>query len=555
MVPASHRERVDARRADGSVLPASRRELRDEILPAALAAFRTDPVRLAETLLTAIEAGLAVEVLDGAEHLARIDPDRRRRTWIPALVSCRAGRFTRAEEMLQRGRDLFGDCADFLYVEAETLFARHLKAKGEAALRSALDSDVNHARALRLVVEHTCDASGETGPMLELERLAKCEAAWRAKLLLASIRFEAGDAGEAKSLAAEAASIEPAEPILGPLSALLARRRDVSGLLELVLPRYDARKHGARCGVNLLYALLDAGRRREGEALIASIREACPDELQDHLEFYAGAFASMESDATGEMVEDGPLRRALAARARHDTESHRNAVASRLLAAPLLVPLNDPVADVPLLELGLPAPRERPLERAGALDSQGRRVSLAFTGEKAIAAWNPKHRHRVALEAKRVLAMAAESGDAALVIDPAGPVSLDLSVEQIGVLLEAGRFSEEPEQASYLVEPLRAALPPAFLRAAATIASDHDSIREMVVFELIDGRRGARPAVGIRFARDADARTKRQIVVDAGDALVLSRGRRRVPPAVVELDDGALLDWLRVHGEPVRKPA
>lgn len=545
-------EWIEVRHADGVVRRTWRPSLRAEVLPAALEAFRAEPALLCELVLTAIESGLAPDVAVAAEHLAKIDSDRLRRSWLPALVSCRCGRFKRAEDAIRRGRDLFGDCADFRYVDAEILFARQLKAKGEAALAGALDADPNHSRALRLASAHFLNFGGEEARERELERISNRAGAWRAKLMLSAVRFERGERESARRLALEAGAMEPDDAILGPLSALLARHHDFAGLIDYVHPRYDAERHGARCGVNLLFALLDAGRREEGEALIGLIRAAHPAAMTEHLRFYAGAFATMSSEAKEEPGGGGALRRALGSLARHDTAAHRRAVASRLLDAALLLPLSDPVADVPLLDLGIAEPIEPALAPVCAIDSNGRRVALAFTGTKPLSAWNARHRHDVELDGRSLLALGRASAQAALVLDPAGPASIELSAAQIDALLEREGLVEDLEQAAFLLEPLRAALPEELGRAAARIAGEVVVIREMFLFEMVSDRTGARPAVGIRFGDGAEVRMKREIVIEAGEALVLSRGRRRIQLVVVEVSDGAVLDWLRAHGERVR---
>ncbi len=542
---APRRDSFDARHLDGVVRATTRQAFRSDVVPLLLTVWRAEPERLAEAILTALEAGLAADVVAAAEHLGRIDADRRRRTWIPALVLCHAGRFKKAEELLMRGRELFGDCADLRYLEAEVSFARHLRAKGEAALAAALDADPNHPRALRLCVRHYRGTAGAAASRTALETVAEHGDAWRARLLLSEELFSAGEMAEARRFASEAAACATTDAVLGPLSAVLARQHDSAGLVELVLPRYDASRHGSRCGVNLLFGLLESGHRAEGEALVAAIRAHHADAFPRHLAFYASAFKAIDPESKNDPRSAGSLHRALAAHARHETESSRRAMVRALLASVLLLPLHQPVVDVPIFDLGLPEPSEPSIEAVTAVDSTGRVVTLAFTAEKALAAWNPSHHHRIALDAKELLELVRSLGGGALVINGAGPASLELSPDQIDALIEGTEFPLVATNAEFLVEPLRDDVPPGFLENAEKVVRSTAAIREGFLFEIISERDGASPAFAILFDVDADTRTIRDAVLEAKDRLVWERGRKKRRVHVMPLREGALAEFLQ----------
>lgn len=546
METAARRDSIEARHADGFVRPTSRQAFRSEVLPAALQASRAAPDRLAETILTAVDAGLASDVAAAAEHLGRIDPDRRRRTWIPALVLCCAGKFKRAEEVIVRGRELFGDCADFLYVEAEILFARHLRAKGESALAEALNADPNHSRALRSTLDHYREADGVEASHEAIASIAGRAGAWRARLLLSEQRFSAGDFDEARRLAAEASECEPADAILGPLSAVLARHHDSSGLLELVLPRYDPSRHGPGCGINLLFALLDSSRRAEGQALLAALGSIHPGAFEQQRAFYASAFAAIEPCSANDPAAHVALHRALAAYARHETPSTRRAMVGRLLASVLLLPLRRPVVEVPTLDLGLPEPPDPSIEAITAIDSTGERVALAFTSQKSLDSWDAGHRHRISLDAREAMQLLRTMGEGTLVIDAAGPASLELSAEQVEAILEGRDLPEGGANAPFVVEPLRDELPSSVVDEAESLTRGTDGVREGFLFQLVAERSGAAPAFAILFEDSADERERREAVLEAQDRLVWETGRKRRRLRVLPLSEGPLAEYLRL---------
>lgn len=546
MDTAARHDSIDARHADGVVRATSRQAFRSEVLPAALKASRTAPDRLAEAILTAVEAELASDVDAAAEHLGRIDPDRRRRTWIPALVLCRAGKFKRAEEVIVRGRELFGDCADFRYVEAEILFARHLRAKGESALAEALTVDPNHSRALRSTLDHYREAVGVEASHEAIVPVAARAGAWRARLLLAEARFSTGDFEEARRLAAEASECEPAAAVLGPLSAVLAGQHDSAAMLELVLPRYDASRDGARCGINLLFALLDSSRREEGQALLAALGSIHPAAFEQHRAFYASAFAAIEPDSANDPRAHVALHRALASYARQETPSTRRAMVVKLLASVLLLPLRRPVVDVPILDLGLPEPADPSIEAITAIDSTGKSVTLAFTSQKSLASWDARHRHRISLDAKEALQLLRALGGGALVIDAAGPASLELSTEQVEAVLEGRDLPESSANAPFVVEPLREDLPSSVVDEAEMLTRGTEGVREGFLFLLVAERSGTVPAFAILFDDDADDRARREAVLDAQDRLVWESGRKRRRLQVLPVTDGPLAEYLRL---------
>ncbi|MCM2314078.1 MAG: SseB family protein [Thermoanaerobaculia bacterium] len=546
MVTAARRDTIDARHADGIVRPTSRQAFRTDVLPSALKAFRTVPDRLAEAILTAVEAGLASDVGAAAEHLGRIDPDRRRRTWIPALVLCLTGKFKRAEEVIVRGRELFGDSADFRFVEAEILFARHLRAKGEAALAEALNADPNHSRALRSTLDHYREAVGVEASHETIASVATRAGAWRARLLLSEARFSAGDFEEARRLAAEASECGPGGEVIGPLSAVLARQNDSAGLLELVQPRYDPSRHGPRCGVNLLFALLDQSRRDEGQVLLAALGSLHPGAFEKHRAFYASAFAAIEPGSTNDPRAHVALHRALASYARHETPSTRRAMVGKLLASVLLLPLRRPVVDVPILDLGLPEAADPSIEPISAIDSTGKSVTLAFTSPKALASWDTRHRHRISLDAREVMQLLRTMGGGALVIDAAGPASLELSPEQVEAILEAKEIPESGGNAPFVVEPLREDLPAAVVDEAELLTRGTEGVREGFLFQLVAERSGAAPAFAILFDDSADERARREAVLEAQDRLVWESGRKRRRLQVLPVTEGPLAEYLRV---------
>lgn len=542
---AARRDSIDARHPDGVVRTTSRQAYRSEVLPAAVKAWRAEPDLLAEAILTALEAGFAADVVAAAEQLGKVDADRRRRSWIPALVFCRAGKFRRAEDVIVRARELFGDCADFRYVDAEILFGRHLRSKGEAALREALAADANHSRALRLLVGHFGETIGVDASRDELATIASRPDAWRARLLLADARFAAADVDGARRLAVEAAACEPWDAIVGPLSATLARWNETELMLELALRRYEPSRHSARCGINLLFALLGAGRREEGKALLEALGASYPGAFEKHRAFYASAFASIDPDSTSAPGASVALHRALAAYARHETPSTRKRMVEKLVASVLLLPLRRPVVDVPILDLGLPEPVEPAIEAVTAIDSLGESVTLAFTSEKSLASWDASHRHRIELDAKELMQLVGSTGGGALVIDAAGPSSLELSSGQLEAILEGTEPPEGGTHAPFIVEPLRGELPARLVDEAANFVRGTEGAREGFLFQLISERSGASPAFAIVFEETADQRSRRDAILEAQDRLVWESGRKRRRLQVVPASEGPLASYLR----------
>ncbi len=538
-------------RIDGTVTRVSRQEWRAAILPGLLDARRADPDALAGAILTALDAGFAADVQKAAEALLKIDPDRERRYWLPAVVFARNGHFKMALDALQRHRELYGETARILAADAEIHFDRNLRAKAEQLLGRSLELEPNDARALRVWCDHHRSAAGTESCAAGLEAIAALPNAWRARLLRASELYGAGEPEAARSLVVEALDLSgiPSEATV-IASGVLARHHDIDAILGMIAPRFDLAAHGARCAMNILFALLEMRRKEDGEALMATVGGGVPASLGGHLEFYRRAFAALRDDDPAERRANLGFAKAIASYTRMDNDRNRSRFYEELMKSRLLVPMRRPFVDVPIVDIRETCADEGGIAPCTGIDSGGREVVLAFTDRNALDAWDRRSPQWISFGAAELLALVKETSSCSLVVNPAGPAAVEVSSSETIALLEGGEPPHVEPVSRFLAEPPRARPSQQLIEATVRFLRQSEHASEAWLFEMIDERNGVRPAIGILFDAGAPASLVRDTLLDAADALA-SGARGRKPVAITQLEPGSLLEFVRAKGARV----
>jgi hypothetical protein len=536
--------------ADGVVRQMPIAAWRDVELPAAIRRAWTEPDELARIVERAIEIGLHADVSEAARHLGRVDPRRDRRYGLPAIVLARSGQHRRAEELLERHERLYGHSAFSLCAAAEVALSGNRRAKGLALLRQSLELEPAASRPLRLLVGES-SREGSAAAVDAVRAIAALRGAWRAKLWLAADATSTED--DAATLIREAIAESPGDPdVLAVASAVLARRGLARDLVDLVGGRYDADHDAVECGVNVLFGHLLLGLRSEGESLLAKLAPRLDAAgFVDYSVFYRAAFRRRDGEGRAEepRVSNAPLVRAIAAGARQGSKKARRRSWQLLVDSSLLVPVARVWIDVPLFESAWPVWRA-PLEIVTGVDSEGREVAIAFSDERALAAWGTTDAPSVPMETRALLRLLVEEHGCSLVVNPAGPTALELVAPDIEALLEGKEPEGEESGIRFLAERVRGGVPRGFVDAVRAHLGESGVAREAWLFEIVDDRNGVTPAIAIGFTPEADDRERRDLLVDAPDAVRWDvRSSRRV--RFLAIEEGRLADYLRAEGTPI----
>lgn len=539
---------------DGHVRHVPLSEWRAVVLPEEIKRRWTEPDALARLVECAIEAGMHADVLAVAEHLGRIDPDRERRYALPAIVLARNGQFSRAEELLDRHAELYGLTWYGLYARAEVALSGNRRAKGQELLRQALELDPDACRPLRRLIEDA-GRDGERAVEVAVRGVAVLPGGWRAKLwLAASPRIRPEDAMKLVRLAVEQSRDDP--DVLTAASSVLTVRGLTGSVVDFVAPRYRIDRDRLECGINLLFALLSAGRKVAGEALLQKLTPVIEDAgMSEYAGLYRTAFLNLRESEGEQAPAQAPsveLLKAMAAAVRLDSEKARRRLWQLLADARLLVPMYRAWIEVPLFESPWPAAPQR-LEVVTGIDSEGRDVVIAFTDERTLGAWGPMRSPCVAIGMRDLLTIAASEKGCSLLVNPAGPTATELALPDIEAFLDGRKPAAPESRIRFLAEPLRREIPSGFVESAGAFLRESGIVTEAWLFEMVDDRSGVNPAVAIGLAPDAQPRDVRELMIDAADEIRWdARRSRRV--RFVPLANGALAEWVRAEGVSIPLP-
>ncbi len=280
---------------DGRKRSATTAQWRRDILPHALERAGSDPTKLHRVIAGALAHGCADAVVDAAERLAVLDPERGPRVHARALLAI--GDLDRAEKALLDRLGRFGAEAGVLTELARVYDARGESARVDEVHWQALQLDPNDAESL---------AWWGTRHLDGMCRAAALPGAWRPQLTLAACALANGNAAAAIEQyrgVSERLRLQP--EALRQVAEDLVRFRQHRAALELVHPIYDPQAHGPWTGLSLLQACTECRELVVGKALLHALFLGHRHELRDHLQTSANRFLAL-LDARDDEVLPAP---------------------------------------------------------------------------------------------------------------------------------------------------------------------------------------------------------------------------------------------------------
>jgi len=258
------------------------------VLPGAIREAWNDFQRLGALIQSALEDGMAKRVVKAAHRLREIDPDRARGTDILAMVQLNAGRVKDADKTLQTFLENHDLTPGLLSTTARVRMTRGQTLEALALVRQALTMDPNHVEALDGWVVLNAEEKGDQSRAESYREITGEPGSYLPQVWLAKILLEQGDVEAALRLYEHVLQVAPDDPLaLQEMSGALGSAGHTKEMLALLLPRYDRDKHGMGAGWNILQGLELEGRRAEAQALLAHLREDCPNP------YYAEALDNM----------------------------------------------------------------------------------------------------------------------------------------------------------------------------------------------------------------------------------------------------------------------
>lgn len=257
--------------AFGRELLMNREEWLAKVLPQHLQEAWDNPELLGSTIMYSLADGLNEEMIEPAEHLVEIDPNRERSTVMLANVYTQTGRLPDAEYTLKSYLAQHGNSAVVLAHLAKVFAQQNNKEEILPTLWHSLELDPNQDNALVWYTSAMAEKDGDEAGLAALQRAAALHGSWRPQFWLARYALSQKQLEKALSFYDEILERLPRPvptELLAQISSDLGANGHIAELLHLTTPLFDIEVHGLYVGANLLRANLSSGKVAEARALL-----------------------------------------------------------------------------------------------------------------------------------------------------------------------------------------------------------------------------------------------------------------------------------------------
>jgi tetratricopeptide (TPR) repeat protein len=258
----------------GREVRVKRQDWYNNVLVAAVQKEWNDAERLFSLIVQALQDKFFPEMVEPAERLREIDPNKERSATLLAVVYLNVKRLADAERVLNEHVQAEGESGIVLANLAKVYFGQGDEKRALDTIWRALEMDPNQSNGLGWYESLHREKEGTEAGLDALRRVAALPASWRAQTWLARAALQAGQLEKAleyydESLA-RAGTPVPGE-LLMQMSADLGGHGHLQELLRLTEPRFDIALHGLNVGNNLIKANLDTGRIDAARALVDAL--------------------------------------------------------------------------------------------------------------------------------------------------------------------------------------------------------------------------------------------------------------------------------------------
>lgn len=268
--------------AKGNQYSITRADYVREVIPGKFAEVKNDPDELYGVLVMTLQDGFFAECLQPAERLLQIDPDKERSTAILGITWMKNDRLNDAQKLFEDYLAQNGDSGIILTNLAKILAEKGHQEESMQCLWKGLTVDPNQENAFDWWAAIHSEKGGDPAFYEAVEQVAELPGSWRPQLWKARWLLEQKKVDSALGL------YDKILPLAGDdqnvytmISGDLGNNGYVIQMADLLLPIYDANKHGAYAGINLIKACITLGKKDTALSLCGKIDELKrPDLIQ-----------------------------------------------------------------------------------------------------------------------------------------------------------------------------------------------------------------------------------------------------------------------------------
>lgn len=236
---------------------------RTNVLPGTLQSNWKNPDQLYGIIVGSLNDGFRSDVVEAAQQLFKIDPQRVRGVCVWGIVLMEEGRLNDAERVFRDFMAKHGEDGVILTNLAKVYARGKNDAKAEEILWHALELDSNQDNGMGWYELIHRERGGEEAGLKALRRIAALPGSWRAQMWLARAALKSRNLETALTYYRENLS-RAGKPVptdlLMQMSGDLGNAGHLPELLLLTEPYFVAELHGLQVGNNLIKAHLDLGQ-------------------------------------------------------------------------------------------------------------------------------------------------------------------------------------------------------------------------------------------------------------------------------------------------------
>jgi tetratricopeptide (TPR) repeat protein len=268
--------------AKGNQYSIARTDYVAEVLTEKFAKTKNDPDELYNVLVLTLHDEFFEECLQPAERLFQIDPDKERSSAILGIALMKNGRLDDAQELLEDYLRKNGDSGVIMTNLAKILAEKGREEESMQCLWKSLMIDPNQENAFGWWVAIHNDKGGDEAFHKSVDQVADLAGSWRPQLWKARWLLEQKKIDSALDLYDKVLNSAKDDPdAYTMISGDLGNNGYLIQMVDLLLPIYDAEKHGAYAGINLIKACITLGKKDSARSLCDSIgRQKRPDLIQ-----------------------------------------------------------------------------------------------------------------------------------------------------------------------------------------------------------------------------------------------------------------------------------
>ncbi len=269
---------------EGKQFAINKEEYRKSVLPNKFREVINDPDKLYDALVITLSDGFFEECLAPAKRLAELEKNSERGTAILGIALMKNGRFAEAKSILQDFLRQHGNSGIILTNLAKVQAEEGDTEGSYKTLWRALTIDPNQQNGLQWFAAIEQDKKGEDGFYEAMERVSEISGSWRSQLWLARRFLENKKIDSAIELYSRVLDFDGLpHDVYMMISGDLGNGGYLVQMVDLLLPLYDAEKHGAMAGINLMQALHKLGDKRRALEICEALEKLKRPDIMQYL--------------------------------------------------------------------------------------------------------------------------------------------------------------------------------------------------------------------------------------------------------------------------------